>query len=100
MATGSAAGGRAAIGARTLRTDRWWAQPGTTFVVLLGFVVYSTWAAFQNANYYANPYLSPLYSPCIAANCAKSGAPYIAIFGTWWAISPAIIILVVPLGFR
>jgi hypothetical protein len=30
--------GRAAIGARTLRTDRWWAYPLTTFTVLLAFV--------------------------------------------------------------
>lgn len=100
MATGTATENRAAIQARTLRTDRWWAQPATTFTVLLGFILYSTWAAFQNANYFHDPYISPLYSPCIAAICAKSGAPHIAIVGTWWAISPAILILAIPLGFR
>jgi hypothetical protein len=100
MATRTAAAGRAAIAARTLRQDRWWAQPLTSAAVLLVFVVYSTWAAFQNADYYAAPYISPFYSPCIAANCAASGAPHLSIVGSWWTISPAILILIVPLGFR
>ena len=100
MATGLSTAGRAAIGARTLRTDRWWAQPAATFGVLLSFVVYSTWAAFQNGNYYVDPYISPFYSPCITANCVRTGAPHLGIIGSWWAISPAIIILIFPLGFR
>jgi hypothetical protein len=100
MATRTAAGRRAPIGARTLRRDRWWAQPATSFVVLVGFVIYSTWAAFQNANYFADPYISPLYSPCIAKICAASGAPHLSVVGSWWTISPAILILIVPLGFR
>ncbi len=100
MATRAAAGNRAAIAARTLRRDRWWAQPATSFTVLLAFVVYSTWAAFQNRYYFADPYISPFYSPCITANCARSGAPFLGIVGPWWAVSPAIFILIVPLGFR
>ena len=36
----------------TLRQDRWWVQPVVTVSVLTAFVVYSTWAAFQNKNYY------------------------------------------------
>lgn len=98
---------RAAIAARTLRSDRWWAEPAITATVLLSFVAYSTWAAFQNANYYVRPYLSPFYSPCVATICdhARAGAgftrpPMVGIVGPWWAISPAILILVVPLGFR
>ena len=98
---------RADIPARTLRTDRWWAEPTVTGIVLISFVIYSTWAAFQNANYYARPYLSPLYSPCLATICghARAGAqhihaPMVGVVGPWWAISPAIIVLVVPLGFR
>jgi hypothetical protein len=97
---GSAVRPRADIPERTLRNDRWWLYPGITAVVLLAFVVYATWAAFQNANYYWKPYISPFYSPCIATECAKSGAPYVGIFGPWWAISPAILILIFPLGFR
>jgi hypothetical protein len=91
---------RAAIPDRTLRQDRWWLAPGITLVVLTAFVAYSTWAAFQNANYYAKPYLSPFYSPCVATICAKSGAPYVGIVGPWWAISPALLVLIFPLGFR
>src|SRR5437899_8392395 len=99
MATGTIPRRRAPIAARTLRTDRWWVQPAATFSILLAFVVYSTWAAFQNGNYYADPYISPFYSPCIAANCAP-GVPHVSWIGSWWAISPAILILIFPLGVR
>jgi hypothetical protein len=47
--------GRAAIAARTLRTDRWWAYPLTTFTVLLAFVGYATYAAVADRDYYAAP---------------------------------------------
>ena len=100
-------GGRASIPARTLRTDGWWVEPTITATVLISFVAYSTWAAFQNANYYVRPYLSPFYSPCLATICgqARAGAahvhaPMVGVVGPWWVISPAIIVLVVPLGFR
>jgi hypothetical protein len=99
--SGVSAPGRAKIDARTLRTDRWWLQPLITFSVLIAFVIYATFRAFQNGDYYAAPYVSPFYSPCLAHNCVpmKGGADW-PVFGPWWAISPAIIILVVPLGFR
>ena len=44
-------------------------QPAITVAVLLAFVVYSTWRAFENGYYYSSPYISPFYSPCIATNC-------------------------------
>lgn len=98
---------RAEIAASTLRTDRWWGEPLLTASVLIAFIAYSTWAAFQNANYYVTPYLSPFYSPCLAARCAAARAgstvthpPMVGLFGPWWIISPAIIVLIVPLGFR
>ena len=98
---------RAAIPERTLRRDRWWAEPAITGAVLIGFVIYATWAALQNANYYKRPYLSPLYSPCIASVCehVRDGshivkAPTVGFIGTWWPFAPAILILIVPLGFR
>jgi hypothetical protein len=102
-------GPRAAIAERTLRTDRWWLSPLISFTVLSSFVVYATWAAFVNGDYYYKPYLSPLYSPCLATVCGGSkghiiqgahGAPHLGIFGPWWAISPAILVLIFPLGFR
>jgi hypothetical protein len=91
-------GGRAAIAARTLRTDRWWLQPAVTFGVLFGFVIYSTIRAFQDAHYFAEPYISPLYSPCLTDRCVDNTFPHLFTGPSW--ISPAIYILVVPLGFR
>jgi hypothetical protein len=91
---------RARIGVRTLRGDRWWLYPLATFVVFSGFVVFATWRAFQGDNFYAEPYLSPFYSPCLTDACEAAGA---ADFGTplgWWSLSPALIILIFPLGFR
>ncbi len=82
---------------RSERIDRWWVQPLLVVLVLGGFSVYALWAALQNANYFADPYLSPFYSPCLAANCVH---PTLPIFGQWWILSPAFIVLGVPLGFR
>ncbi len=92
---------RAAISAPHLRTDRWWLAPALTAGGLLAFIVYSTWRAFANADYYAAPYVSPFFSPCLAENCApmRSG-PNWEIFGSWWGLSPALLILIFPLGFR
>src|SRR5947208_10682327 len=79
------------------RTDAWWVEPLIVVAVLGSFGVYSLWVAFTNANYFAEPYLSPFYSPCIAANCAHVTLP---ILGRWWNLSPAFLILWIPLGFR
>lgn len=91
-------------GPKTYRTDRWWALPLVTSVVLLGFVVYGTWVAFQNANYYADPYVSPFYSSCLSYHCGavpgSHGAPQLGWFGTWWIVTPAVIILIFPFGLR
>lgn len=97
--TGTAPAGRADVGARTLRRDRWWLQPVVTASVLTAFVIYSTWAAFVNANYYAAPYISPFYSPCITTECTPEAAHFGEPIG-WWPLSPALVVLIVPLGFR
>jgi len=94
-------GTRAAITAPHLRTDRWWLAPAATAAGLLAFIVYSTWRAFADADYYAAPYVSPFYSPCLAERCRTMHAgPNADLLGSWWGISPAIIILIFPLGFR
>jgi hypothetical protein len=98
--SGVGAPGRASIEATSLRQDRWWLSPLTTFVVFSLFVIYATWRAFQGAHFYSEPYLSPFYSPCLTDKCQAAGA---ADFGTpfsWWSLSPALIILIFPLGFR
>jgi hypothetical protein len=89
---------RATIAPRTLRTDRWWLQPLLTVVALVLFIVYSTFRAFQNAHYFAEPYISPFYSPCITTACEGDTFPKLFTGPSW--ISPALYILVVPLGFR
>jgi hypothetical protein len=84
-----------------MRRDAWWVQPLVVFVILGTFVVYATWAAFQNANYRFGNYLSPFYSPELW------GDPRTAWFGAkpgWWPgllpFSPALIILPFPGLFR
>src|SRR5688572_23441681 len=47
----------------TSRRDSWWATPLAIFVGLSLFIIYATWAAFQNAHYWHGPYLSPFYAP-------------------------------------
>ena len=95
---------RAKINERTLRTDKWWLQPLLTFGVLFSFVIYSTFRAFEGANYYKDHLVSPFYSPCLSQACI----PETTVFG-WtpisaeifnFALSPALIILIFPLGFR
>jgi hypothetical protein len=96
--TGMPAPRRATIEQRTLRTDRWWLQPLVTVVVLVLFIAYSSVRAFQNADYYASPYISPFYSPCITTRCEGSSFPELFTGPAW--ISPALYILVLPLGIR
>lgn len=93
-------GARARIAARTLRRDRWWVAPLITVAVLVAFIAYSTFRAFQNKYYFADPYLSPFYSPCLTSGCAKTGAPHLSVFSDVWILTPAIFILIFPLGFR
>jgi hypothetical protein len=100
MSTGTLSPGRAKIPQSTLRTDRYWLAPLTTFVIFLAFIAYATFRAFENKDYYAAPYISPFYSPCIASNCTTPGTPEWHFIGTWWSLSPALLVLIVPLGFR
>ena len=86
----------------TVRQDRWWVQPVVTVAVLTAFIVYSTWAAFQNKNYFFAPHnlISPFYSPCIATSCVPgaSNSGFLISVPSWF--SPALLILIFPLGFR
>jgi hypothetical protein len=103
------AGGHVTGFGATRRTDTWWLGPGVTLIVLLGFVVYATWAGIQGEHYYADPYLSPMYSPVIYTDVTQAGsAPvahaWIGAWPQWWPwfvpASPAVIILVFPVLFR
>jgi len=89
------AAARPPIAVSTLRKDAWWALPVTTAAVLLSFIIYSTWAALQNAHYFAAPYLSPFYSPCLSKSCVHStfgyGLPDFT-FPVIGVLSPALIL--------
>ncbi len=98
MATASeSVGHRASVGVRTLRTDRWWAQPAVTFTVLSAFVIYGLYVTFANRNYFIEPYLSPFFSPCLTAACPQ---PVRWLSLPLGPIPPALIVLIFPLGFR
>ena len=82
----------------TMRRDTWWLPPLGVFTVLSSFLAYATWAAFQNANYEFGNYLSPFYSPLLFGDSPHA---WFASAPRWLpAISPALLILPFPAGFR
>src|SRR5437660_5202413 len=85
MAESRTATARSGFGA-TMRRDAWWVELIPVVLILGAFTVYATWRTFENNFYEFDPYLSPFYSPLIKPK--------------WWPLSPAILILWGPLGFR
>jgi hypothetical protein len=73
---------------RTERRDAWWAEAIPVILLLGGFGIYATLRAFEGRFYEWGPYLSPFYSPLIDEH------------HHWWPLSPALLILAGPLGFR
>jgi hypothetical protein len=104
VATGVFSKSRAEIKERTLRTDRWWLQPAITVAVLVSFIIYATFRAFEKNYYFAEPLISPFYSPCLSTACVEGAAHFGTPIGTFtifgMIISPALFILIFPLGFR
>jgi hypothetical protein len=72
----------------TQRRDAWWVELLPVVILLGGFGVYATLRAFEGKFYEWGPYLSPFYSPLIDEG------------HHWWKLSPALLILAGPLGFR
>ena len=72
----------------TLRRDAWWVEILPALIVLSAFGIYATYRAFEGVYYSWGPYLSPFYSPLIDPQ------------HHWWPLSPALLILLGPLGFR
>ena len=92
---------------KTMRRDTWWTTPLVVFIVFTSFIVYATWAAFQNAHYISGPYLSPFYSPVLFASPGDTRGLEHAWFGaqpSFWPaflpFSPALLILPFPGMFR
>lgn len=79
---------RAAISAKTLRTDRWWFAPLITMVGLTAWVAYATVRVFLQEHYWVDAYhyLTPFYSPCVSNGCI----PEAAHFGRFLPDSPLI----------
>ena len=103
MSTGTLGGDRAKIGARTLRTDRWWLSPMLNAAALGSFLIYATIRLFYDRNYFVEEfhYVAPFYSPCLSTDCVPGTSPLGTPIGSLpaWA-SPAMIILLLPGGFR
>ena len=84
----------------TARRDVWWLEPLAVFLVLSSFLVYATWAAFQNAHYRFGPYISPFYSPEFFGSEDAWFGPKPGWWPSFLPFSPALLILGVPAGFR
>jgi hypothetical protein len=87
MSAGSTTGGQRHLGG-TMRRDAWWLELLPVIALLGAFGIYATARAFEGTYYAWGPYLSPFYSPLIDPR------------HRWWPFSPALLILVWPLGFR
>lgn len=74
----------------TLRRDAWWWEILPVAIGFGAFGIYATLRAFEGAYYSWGPYLSPFYSPLIDPQHHWLPA----------LISPALLILAFPLGFR
>jgi hypothetical protein len=70
----------------SMRRDAWWLELVPVALILGAFSVYATWRTFEAQYYEWGPYLSPFYSPLFKPS--------------WWPLSPAVLILWAPLGFR
>jgi hypothetical protein len=94
---------RAAIVARTLRTDRWWVSPSVTAIVLGIFIIYTTIRLFMRNDYWVGEYryLTPLYSPCLSESCAPGSSHFGTPLPTFpLALPLPIVIFPVLAGFR
>jgi hypothetical protein len=72
----------------TFRRDAWWVEIIPVILIMGGFSLYAGWRGFEDRFYEWGPYLSPFYSPLIDPH------------HHWWKLSPAMLILGGPLGFR
>lgn len=86
---------------QTSRRDTWWLSPLLVFLGLGAFIVYATWAAFQNAHYTFGPYISPFYSPEIYGDSPHAWfGPKPSWYPDFLPFSPALLILWIPGLFR
>ncbi|MEU4379505.1 MULTISPECIES: hypothetical protein [Actinomycetes] len=93
---------RAAIAAKTLRTDRWWLAPLITVIGLGAWVAYATVRVFMHKWYWVEDYhyLTPFYSPCVTDRCLPEAAHFGRFLPDWWIIPDAALTLPFLLLFR
>lgn len=108
----------------TLRRDAWWVYPLVTFLGFSAFLLYGTWAAWQDGNFEIRlhrgghkefhtahnpavaPYLSPFYSPLVYDAQSKhawfQGTDWKLKLGlpAWFPFSAGFLILAFPGLFR
>ena len=84
---------------QTSRPGNWWVQPMLVFLGLGGFILYSTWAAFQGQDYRFGPYLSPFYSPELFGDSLDAWFGAKPAWMPAW-VTAALLILWAPGGFR
>lgn len=101
--SGVAGPGRAAVAARTLRTDRWWLSPLVTGVVFAVFIGYTTIRLFMRDHYWVGEYhyLTPLYSPCLSESCAPGSSHFGTLLPAFpMALPLPVLIFPILAGFR
>ena len=93
---------RAAIAAKTLRTDRWWFPPLVTFVGLGAWVIYAVVRVYLHRWYFVEDYhyLTPFYSPCITDPGTHRSAEFGTPLPSWGIIPEAAFSLPFLLLFR
>jgi hypothetical protein len=93
---------RAAIAARTLRTDRWWFPPLITFMGLSAWVIYATVRVFMHRWYFVEEhhYLTPFYSPCLTDRCVEGSDLFGTPLPSFWLLPEAALTLPFLLLFR
>ncbi|MDA0214663.1 MAG: hypothetical protein O2875_04795, partial [Planctomycetota bacterium] len=78
---------------KTERKDHWWIVPILVLAGLGGFVIYSTWAAFEGKNFFlggvnqpgVQQLLSPFYSPVLwDPRGIHSGHAWLGELPAWW----------------
>ena len=97
-------GARAAIAAKTLRTDRWWIEPVYTVVGLSAWLIWGLVHTLLIRDYYfvqgaGYHYLTPFFSPCVNVSCVPEAAEF-GRFMPSWALPFAILSLPFLLLFR
>ncbi|MEU9506832.1 hypothetical protein AB0D32_11190 [Micromonospora sp. NPDC048170] len=93
---------RAAIAAKTLRTDRWWLAPLITVIGLGAWIAYATVRVFMHKWYWVEDfhYLTPFYSPCVTDRCIEEASHFGRFLPGWWIIPDAALTLPFLLLFR